>query len=159
MGTFNLTKVVAMKLKYLLLTVVLLLCLSACKKESKAPNPGVTIVGKWLITKQNSVLSNNGVQISTFTDTTFTAADFVEYYGDGTGYFSMHSATGPSLTEFTYTLTGTNLIQNTSSENKGMPETVTGLTANKLSIHAVSSVPDPDSGLIYTETDDYYYTK
>src|SRR5277367_2090632 len=102
MGTFNETKVVAMKYKCLLLSVILLLCLNSCKKEAKAPNPGVSIVGKWLITKQNSVLSNNGVQISTFTDTTFTAVDFVEYYSDGTGYFSMSSATGPSLTEFTY---------------------------------------------------------
>ncbi len=148
-----------MKYNYLLLVVVGFACLSSCKKSSQAPKPNVTIVGKWLITRQNSVLSNNGVQISAFTDTTFTAADFVEYYSDGTGYFSMHSATGPSLTEFTYTLTGTSLLQNTSDENKSTPETITSLTANNLSIHAVSTVADTNTGGTDTETDDYYYTR
>jgi hypothetical protein len=147
-----------MKYKYLLLVVVFA-CLGSCKKSSQAPKPNITIVGKWLITKQNSVLSNNGVQISAFTDTTFTAVDFVEYYSDGTGYFSMSSATGLSLTEFTYTLTGTTLLQNTSSENKSTPETITSLTASNLSIHAVSTVADPNTGGTDTETDDYYYTR
>lgn len=148
-----------MKYKYLLLVVIVFACLSSCKKSSQAPKPNVTIVGKWLITKQNSVVSNNGVQISAYTDTTFTAVDFVEYYSDGTGYFSRASATGPSITEFTYTLMGTSLVQNTSSENKGTPETITGLTASNLSIHAVFTVPDPNTGGADTETDDYYYTK
>ena len=148
-----------MKYKYLLFSVIFLLCLNSCKKDSKAPGSSVSIVGKWLITRQNSVLSNNGVQISAFTDTTFTAADFVEYYSDGTGYFSMNSSTGPSLTEFTYTLKGTSLIQNTSSENAGTPETITSLTATNLSIHAVSTVPDPNTGGADTEVDDYYYTR
>ena len=148
-----------MKYKYSLLVIVVFTCLSSCKKSSQAPKPNITIVGKWLITKQHSVLSNNGVQISASTDTTFTAADFVEYYSDGTGYFSMHSATGPSIIEFTYTLTGTSLIQNTSSENKGTPETITSLTANNLSIHAISTVADPNTGGADTEVDDYYYTR
>jgi len=148
-----------MKYKYLLLVVVVVACLSSCKKSSQAPKPNVTIVGKWLITRQNSVLTNGGVQISAFTDTTYTAADFVEYYSDGTGYFSMHSATGPSITEFTYSLTGTNLLQNTSSENKSRAETITSLTANNLSIHAVFTVADPNTGGADTEVDDYYYTR
>ena len=148
-----------MKYKYLLLVVVIAVCLGSCKKSSQAPKPNVTIVGKWLITRQNSVLSNNGVQLSTFTDTTYTAADFVEYYSDGTGYFSTHSATGPSITEFTYSLTGTSLLQNTSSENKSRPETITSLTANNLSIHAVFTVADPNTGGADTEVDDYYYTR
>ncbi len=149
-----------MKYKYLVLVIVVFACLNSCKKNSQAPKPSVTIVGKWLITRQNSVLSNNsGVQITAFTDTTYTAADFVEYYSDGTGYFSMHSATGPSLTEFTYTLTGTSLLQNTSSENKSRPETITSLTANNLSIHAVFTVADPNTGGADTEVDDYYYAR
>jgi hypothetical protein len=149
-----------MKYKYLLLSVVLLFCLNSCKKDAKAPNPGVTIVGKWLLTKHNSVLSSSGVQLSASTDTTFTAVDFVEYYSDGTGYFSTTSLTGsPSLAEFTYSLTGTSLTQNNSSKLKSMPETITSLTARKLSVNAISSIVDTDTGLLYTEIDDYYYTR
>jgi len=150
-----------MKFKYLLLGVVLLCCLNSCKKGSQAPKPIVTIVGKWFITKQSSELYYNGAEISSFTKTNFTSVDFVEYYGDGSGYFSKYSTTGPSLTEFTYTLKNTSLTQFTGGDNTaGTPETITSLTISSLSIHAESQVPDPNnSGQIDNEIDDYTYTR
>jgi len=146
--------------KYPVLCVVLLFCLNSCKKDSKAPNSGVSIVGKWFITKQSSVLSYNGSQVNAFTKTNFTSSDFVEYYSDGTGYFSQTGTTGPSLTEFTYTLAGTALTQFTSNNNSGTPETITSLTASGLSIHAVSLVTDPNNpDQQDNEVDDYTYTR
>jgi len=153
-------KVAAMKCKYMLSGLFLLMFLIACKKDLPVPTAVVSIAGKWFITKQSSELFYNGVQINAYTKTRFTTTDFVEYYGDGTGYFSAYTATGPSLSEFTYTITGTNLMQYTSSKNQGIPETITVLTASNLSIHAVSSVPDPDnSGQLDNEVDDYNYTR
>ena len=149
-----------MKYRYLLLSLVLLLCLNSCKKDSTVPNSSVSIVGKWFITKQSSVLSYNGAQISAFTDTSFTTVDFAEYYSDGTGYFSQNSTTGPSLTEFAYTLKGTALTQFTSTNTAGTPETITSLTASSLSIHAESLVPDPNNpDQLDNEVDDYSYTR
>lgn len=149
-----------MKYKYLLLSVVLLAFLNACKKDSKAPAQSVTIVAKWFAAKQSSGLYFNGVEISSFADTTFTSVDFVEYYSDGTGYFSRNSSTGPSLTEFTYMLKGTDLTQYTSHINAGTPETITTLTANSLSIHAVSQISDPNNpSQNDIEIDDYIYKK
>jgi hypothetical protein len=153
-------KVVAMKCRYMLPGLFLLMCLIACKKDLPVHTAVVSIAGKWFITKQSSELFYNGVQINSYTDTHFTTTDFVEYYGDGTGYFSAYTATGPSLSEFTYTLTGTNLMQYTSSKNPGIPETITVLTANNLSVHAVSSIPDPNnSAQLDKEVDDYNYTR
>jgi hypothetical protein len=149
-----------MKYKYLLLSVVLLICLNACKKDSKTPAPTVTIAAKWFITEQSSELYFNGEEISSFVDTTFTSVDFVEYYSDGTGYFSRSSSTGPSLTEFTYTLKGSALTQYISNVNTGTPETVTDLTVNSLSIHAVSQIADPNNpSQNDTEIDDYTYKR
>jgi hypothetical protein len=149
-----------MKYKCLLLSVVFLVCLNACKKESKTPAPSVTIAAKWFITKQSSELYFNGEEISSSTDTTFTPVDFVVYYSDGTGYFSKNSSTGPSLTEFTYTLKGSALTQYISHVNTGTPETVTNLTANSLSIHAVSQISDPNNpGQNDMEVDDYTYKR
>jgi hypothetical protein len=135
-------------------------CLNACKKDSQPANSNVTIVGKWFITKQSSELYYNGAEIEAFTDTSFTTNDFAEYYSDGSGYFSMNSTSGPSLTEFTYTLKGTALTQFTGAKNTATPETITNLTTNNLSIHAQSLVPDPSgSGQIDTEIDDYNYKR
>lgn len=149
-----------MKQKSLLLIVVLLFGLNSCKKDSQTPNSGASIVGKWFRTKQNSELFYNGVQIKSFTKTNFTTDDFVEYYSDGSGYFSMNTATGPGITEFSYTLKGTSLTQYTSSSNTGAPETVTSLTASNLSIHAQYLITDPNnSDQVDTEIDDFTYTK
>jgi hypothetical protein len=93
-----------MKQRCLLLVGVLLFCLGSCKKDSQAPGLGVSIIGKWFSTRQNSELFYNGAQIKAITKTNFTTDDFVEYYKDGTGYFSKTYTPAPSLTEFTYTL-------------------------------------------------------
>jgi hypothetical protein len=149
-----------MKYKYLLLSVVLLVCLSACKKDSKTVGPGVTIAAKWFVTKEASELYFNGAQISSFIDTTYTSVDFVEYYNDGSGYYSKYSSTGPSLSEFTYTLKGSALMQFDSPENAGVPETITNLTANSLSIHAVYEIVDPNNpNQTDTEIDDLTYKR
>lgn len=135
-----------MKCKCLLLSVICVIWLSACKKESKPATQGVTIVGKWFITKQSSLLLYNGVQIDSFSKNNFTSTDFVEYYADGTGYFSQASSNGPSITEFTYTLKDSTLTQHDGTNAQNLIEKVTALTVNNLSIHAQSTVPDPNNG-------------
>lgn len=153
-------KGVIMKCNCLLLSVVLLVCFYGCKRDSKNPAPGITIVAKWFRASQSSGLYFNGAKVSSFIDTSFTAADFAEYYSDGTGYFSKNSSEGPSLTEFTYTLKGSALTQYVSNENKGTPETITNLTASSLSIHAVFLIPDPNNpDQEDTEIDDYTYKR
>jgi hypothetical protein len=149
-----------MKQKCLLLVGVLIFCLGSCKKDSKAPNSDVSIIGKWFSVTQNSELFYNGAQIKAITKTNFTTDDFVEYYSDGTGYFSKSSTPSPSLTEFTYTLKGTTLTQYASKENAGILETITILTASNLTIHAESSVVDPNnSDQVDTEIDDFTYSR
>lgn len=153
-------KVAAMKYKYLLLSIVVLMCLWSCKKNSVAPVPPVTIVGKWQLVKQYSRLFSNGVVIDSVRKSKFTNSDFVEYYSDGTGYYSKLTPTGPSLSEFTYTIKGSVITEFISIENKGVPETVTSLTANTLTVHMELLVPDPNNPTIYdTEKDDLSYTK
>jgi hypothetical protein len=122
-----------------------LLCLNSCRKNLPVPNTAVTIVGKWFATKQNPDLCYNGALINPFTQTNFTCTDFVEYYGDGTGYFSKASSTGISIAEFKYTLSGTALIQYTANNTVVMPLTITSLRANSLSTHAVAIVSDPNN--------------
>jgi hypothetical protein len=147
-----------MKLRCLLICSVLAVCLSCCKKNSVAPAP--TIVGKWQLTKEASELYSNGVVIKTFVKSNFTASDFVEYHSDGTGYHSNYTSEGPSLSEFTYTIHGTDITEYFSVENPGVLKTVTGITANTLAIHAVSQVPDPSNpGITDTEIDDINYAK
>jgi hypothetical protein len=151
---------VAMKYKYLLLSVVFIICFWSCKKNTVAPVPQVTIVGKWLLVKQYSLLVSNGVVIDSIKKSKFTNNDFVQYLSDGTGYYSRSTSTGPSLSEFTYTIKGSLITEFVSIENKGVPETITSLTANKLSVHVESSVPDPNDPTVYdTEKDDFSYTK
>ena len=149
-----------MKHKYLVLIGVLMICLYSCKKEKPTPGSGTLLLGKWYFEKQVSVLYQNNKEISTFDKTNFTNDDFVEYYNDGSGYYSASTAQGPSLTEFTYTINGFTLTQYTSAENAGTPETITGITSTGLSVHVVQLVPDPnDPGVTDTEVDDLNYTK
>lgn len=149
-----------MKYKCLLLSVVVLLCLWSCKKNAAKPVPAVTIIGKWQLVKENSFLFNNGAVIDSVKNSKFTNSDFVEYFSDGTGYYSRSTVNGPSLSEFTYTINGSVITEFISLENKGVPETVTGLTANSLLIHIESLVPDPNNPNVYdTEKDDLSYTK
>ena len=149
-----------MKYKCLLTGVILLICLNACKKDSKNPAPSATIVAKWFMAKQSSGLYYNGSQISSFVDTTYTPVDFVEYHNDGTGYFSKHSSNGPSLAEFTYTLKGTVLTRFDGPLNSGVPETITTLTANSLSIHVSYTIADPNNtNQSDTEVDDLTYKR
>ncbi len=149
-----------MKCKYLLLSVVFIICLSACKKESKSANQNVTIVGKWFIIRQSSFLFYNGTQIDSFSKNNFTSSDFVEYYSDGTGYFSQAGSNGPSIIEFTYTLKDSTLTQHDGTNAQNLIETIRGLTANNLSIHAQSTIPDPNNGAqLDTEIDDLSYSR
>ncbi|MDR3693387.1 MAG: hypothetical protein P4L47_02040 [Mucilaginibacter sp.] len=122
--------------------------------------PPVTIIGKWQLVKQYSLLVNNGVVIDSIKKSKFTNNDFVQYLSDGTGYYSKSTPTGPSLSEFTYTISGTHITEFVSFENKGVPETVTSLTANSLSVHRELLVPDPNDPTVYdTEKDDLSYIK
>lgn len=151
------------KVRYVLLSIVVFAVLNSCKKSSEKPDTSVTIVGKWFITKQIAVLSYNGVQLDAKTKTNFTSDDFIEFYNDGSGYYSYatsYFSNHPGFTEFTYVLKGANLTQYTSISNDGIPETITSLTANGLSIHVVSSVADPnDPSVTDTEIDDVTYIK
>jgi len=118
-------------------------------------------LGKWLLSKSVSQLYNSSKQLlSSTTSTTFTADDFVEYYDDGSGYYSESTNSGPSLSEFTYTLSGTALTERTGPETVAIPETITSISATALAIHAVSLVPDPnDPDATDTEIDDYTYSR
>jgi hypothetical protein len=149
-----------MKHKYLLLIGVFLVSLYSCKKEKPTPGTGTLILGKWYTVKQVSVLYQNNKEISTFNKTSFTNNDFVEYYNDGSGYYSKTTNNGPSLSEFTYTLTGSTLTQYTSSENSGIPETIESITSTGLAVHVVQLVADPnDPTVTDTEVNDFTYTK
>ena len=149
-----------MKFKYLLLSVVVLMCLWSCKKNTVMPAPAVTIVGKWQLVKQHSLLYNNGSAIDSVNKTKFTNSDFVEFYSDGTGYYSQSTSDGPSLNEFTYTLKGSVITEFRSVESNGIPETVSSLTVNSLLLHVESLVADPNDPNVYdTEKDDLSYTR
>ena len=149
-----------MKYKYLAISGLFVICLFSCKKEATAPNNSALIVGKWYFVKDVSVTYQNKKEISTTTTTDFTNEDFVEYYNDGSGYFSASSSLGPSLSEFTYKITGSTLTQYSSVENAGTPETITGISATALSIHEVSLVPDTnDPTITDTGVDDLTFTK
>jgi hypothetical protein len=149
-----------MKHKYLLLIGVVVVCLCSCKKETPAPSTGTLILGKWFFIKQVSVLYQNNKEISTFTKTNFTNDDFIEYYNDGSGYYSKSTGQGPSLSEFSYTISGATLTQYTSTENSGIPETIKSITSTGLAVHVVQLVPDPnDPTVTDTEIDDLSYTK
>ena len=149
-----------MKYMCLFISVVVIVGLWSCKKNTVAPVAQVTIVGKWQLVKQYSLLVSNGVVIDSIKKTKFTNNDFVQYLSDGTGYYSRSTPTGPSLNEFTYTIKGTLITEFISIENKGTPETVTILTTTSLSVHVESLVPDPNDPTVYdTEKDDLSYTK
>jgi len=149
-----------MKYKYLLLIGFFTVCLYSCKKETPAPGNGALIVGKWYSVKLVSVLYQNNKEISTFTQTNFTNDDFIEYYNDGSGYYSKSTNQGPSLSEFTYTISGSTLTQFTGVENSGIPETIKSVTSTGLSVHVVQSVSDPnDPTVTDTEIDDLTYSK
>jgi hypothetical protein len=149
-----------MKYRYFLLFAFVLVGMYSCKKNNPAPAPSVTIVGKWQVTKQHSKLYNNGVVVDSVNKSKFTSSDFVEYYSDGSGYYSKSTPTGPSLSEFTYTISGTAIVQYGSVENAGFPETVTALTASSLAVHSVFKVSDPnDPAVTDTEIDDFSYTR
>jgi len=150
-----------MKCRCLLLCCVLLVCLEACKKENSAPSSNTLILGKWLLNKSVSQLFNSSKQLlSSTTSTSFTADDFVEYYNDGSGYYSESTPSGISLSEFTYTLSGTALTEFTGPEINSIPETITSISVTALGIHAVSLVPDPnDPDATDTEIDDFSYSR
>jgi len=149
-----------MNYKYLLLSVIVFVCIYSCKKNVASPVAPVSIIGKWQLIKLYSQLYNNGVLIDTVKQSKFTSSDFVEYYSDGTGYYSKFTLTGPSLSEFTYTIKGTQITEFVSVENTGIPQTITELSATNLSVHMQSLVPDPnDPTVTDTEIDDFSYTR
>ncbi len=149
-----------MKYRLLVLICPVIFSLCSCKKETPAPSTGTLLLGKWYFTTQASVLYRNDKEIATFNKTSFTNDDFIEYYNDGSGYYSKSTSSGPSLSEFTYTLTGSTITQFTSSQNSGIPETIKSITAAGLSVHVVQLVPDPnDPTVTDTEIDDLSYSK
>lgn len=149
-----------MKRRCLLLISILIISLCSCKKNGAKPSNSGLILGKWYFVKQVSVLYYKNKQLSTVNKTNFTNEDFVEYYNDGTGYYSKSTTQGPSLSEFTYTVSGAIITQYTSLENNGIPETIENITSTGLSVHIVQMVPDPnDPNLTDTEIDDFTYTK
>jgi hypothetical protein len=159
---FNSDNVAVMKYRYLLLICVVSACFCSCKKDAKAPVPvpGTLILGKWYSTKEVSSLYRDGAQLSTFNKTNFTNDDFVEYYNDGSGYYSKSSTVGPSLSEFTYSIKGTTITEYLSAVNAGVPETISNISSGNLAIHVVSLVSDPnDPSLTDTEIDDLAYTR
>jgi hypothetical protein len=149
-----------MKYKYLAISGLFVICLFSCKKETMAPNNSALIVGKWYFKKDVSVTYQNNKEIGTSTTTDYTNEDFVEYYNDGSGYFSESTSQGPSLSEFKYSIMGSTLTQFSSVENAGTPETITSISTTALSIHVVSLVPDDnDPTITDTEIDDLTFTK
>lgn len=150
-----------MKHKYLVLISVFVVCLYSCKKETQPPpSAGTLLIGKWYSVKQVSVLYQNNKEISTFNKTSFTNDDFIEYYNDGSGYYSKSTNQGPSLSEFTYTIKGSTITQYTSAENSGIPETIESITSTGLAVHVVQLVADPnDPTVTDTEVDDLTYSK
>jgi hypothetical protein len=149
-----------MKYRLLVLVCPVIFSLYSCKKENPAPTTSALLLGKWYFTTQASVLYRNDKEIATFNKTSFTNDDFIEYYKDGSGYYSKSTSTGPSLTEFTYNLSGSTITQYTSSQNGGVPETIKNITSTGLSVHVVHLVPDPnDPTVTDTEIDDLTYTK
>jgi hypothetical protein len=157
----SMIKLVVLKFGYVFAVFFTLVCLAACKKDTSATNGGISLVGKWIATKKYIQLLNNGTSISTSTKTNFTDNDFVMYYADGSGYFSANiiAFSGPSISEFHYTLTGMNLTQFTGN-NPGFEETVASLTSSALVIHAQFLTTDPNNPTVTdTEINDFYYTK
>jgi len=146
-------------MKYLYTLAIMSIFLTSmisCKKDAPFP---VTIIGKWYITKQQSQLFYKGILLDSYIDTSFTTNDFVDYFVDGSGYFSQNTATSPGISEFTYTVNG-NILTQIVSGGTATPETITLLTTNNLSIQANSLVPDPNnSGQLDNELDNYNYTK
>lgn len=149
-----------MKLKYLLLGCVLVFGLSSCKKEKSTPPPSQLILGKWYLTNLVSVLYRDSAIVGTSNQSNFTNDDFVEYYNDGSGYYSTSTTQGPSLSEFTYSVSGTTITQYTNSQTKGQPETISSISASNLALHVVQLVPDPgDPTLTDTEVDNITYSR
>ncbi|HZY36414.1 MAG TPA: hypothetical protein VFE53_07190 [Mucilaginibacter sp.] len=149
-----------MKCKCLLVIGVLIAGFYSCKKAAPIPADSALIIGKWYFVSQFSVLYHDNVQLSTFTKTNFTNVDFVEYYNDGSGYYSKSTTEGPSLSEFSYTVSGATITQYSGTENSGIPETIKSITSTGLSVHVVQLVPDPnDPTVTDTEVDDFTYTR
>jgi len=152
-----------MKCRCLLLCGLLFFALNSCKKEGPAQTPttGSLLLGKWQLSKSVSqLISSSNQLLDSTTSTSFTADDFVEYDNNGSGYYSESTSAGVSVSKFTYTLSGSVITEFYSAENKGVPESITGISASGLAIHAVVSVPDPNDPYVTdTEIDDYTYSR
>ena len=150
-----------MKHKYIpIILPVLLLCLQACKKDAASPQAKITVVGKWLITKHDLKLVQNGVQIDEEIKTNYTADDFVQFFEDGSGY---QSAKGsdilPGLSTFSYTLKG-NIMTMYVDGGQGVTETITRLTDTEFAIHSEGQIADPQNPtLVDTEINDFSFKR
>jgi hypothetical protein len=151
-----------MKFKYLLLSCVVFAGLNSCKKDTTpAPTTSSLLLGKWYTAKIVSHLfTTAGQSISTDTTAKFTTNDFVEYYQDGSGYYSETTASGISLDQFKYTLNGSVITAFYNAETNGAPETITGISVTSLVIHTITPVPDPnDPEATDTQIADYSYSR
>ena len=149
-------------MKYKCLQLVfpfLLLYFYSCKKEVANPESKVSIVGKWYLISHRSKLYYHEIPIDSLFHTHFTPNDFIEYFSDGSGIISSNSTPTPLLVSFQYTVNGLNLTQFSSVATQGIPEKITKLTKDSLSIYYVLSITDPDTGVTENETDDFSYIK
>ncbi|MDF2433227.1 MAG: hypothetical protein JWP44_2858 [Mucilaginibacter sp.] len=135
------------------------LCFYACKKDTTVPQSTVSINGKWYLSAHHSKLYYNGVLLDSVFYHHFTTSDFIEYYSDGTGIISTNAIPSASLTSFKYTLSGLNLIQYISVTSKGLPEKITKLTKDSLSISYALLIIDSNSGNTDNETDEFNYVR
>src|SRR5665213_1133561 len=119
-----------MKVKYTLIIISFLTCLTACKKQSTLPfeNSKTLIVGKWFVKSFASRLYYNGTEVDSTFNSTFTSVDYAQYFSDGTGIFSSYNQPAPSLVTFNYTISGPNLTQRKAVNTPAVSETITLLT-------------------------------
>jgi hypothetical protein len=150
-----------MKFKYTLVVVPFLICLSACKKQSTLPfeNSKTLIVGKWFVKSFKSRLYYNGAEIDSSFISSFTNADFAQYFTDGTGIQSVNAKPAPNLSLFTYTINGNSLTQTDTGNTQSIPETITILTSTNLSLNYQVLIADPSSGRVYTSKDYYDFAR
>jgi len=150
-----------MKVKYTLIIISFLTCLTACKKQSTLPfeNSKTLIVGKWFVKSFASRLYYNGTEVDSTFNSTFTSVDYAQYFSDGTGIFSSYNQPAPSLVTFNYTISGPNLTQRNAVNTPAVSETITLLTSKNLSFNYSLLIDDPNSGKIFTEKDTYDFSK
>lgn len=135
--------------------------LTGCKKQQAAPfeNSKTLILGKWFVKSFASRLYYNGAEVDSTFQTSFTNADFAQYFSDGTGIKSSNASPAPNLSLFKYSVSGANLSLINATDGTVTPETITQLTTTNLSLNTERLIADPGAGKVYTAKDHYDFTK